>query len=132
MGPKTESQECPFCTLDKKFIIAENEYFLAIRDGFPVSRGHTLLIPRRHAASWFDLTADEVTAMTSLLVLVKSSLDTEFSPAGYNIGWNDGAQAGQTVMHFHLHLIPRYPGDVRDPRGGIRWIFPDKAQYWQD
>ncbi len=126
------ADSCPFCNLAQDDIVAANEDFIALRDGFPVSDGHTLLVSRRHVASYFDLAPREVLAMTSLLVSVKATLDDEFSPVAYNIGWNDGAQAGQTVMHFHLHVIPRYPDDVEEPRGGIRWIFPDKAPYWQD
>lgn len=103
---------------------------MAIRDGFPVSPGHTLVIPRRHVASLAELTADEAGAIWSLLAEARSGLDAEFRPDGYNVGVNDGRAAGQTVMHLHVHLIPRYEGDRADPRGGVRWIFPDKADYW--
>jgi len=101
-----------------------------IRDGFPISPGHTLIIPKRHLASFFELTNSERQALFDLLEQAKTDIDKEFSPAGYNIGINDGAAAGQTVPHLHIHLIPRYEGDVADPRGGVRWIFPDKADYW--
>lgn len=96
----------------------------------PVSPGHTLVIPRRHVASLSDLTAEEAGAIWSLLAGARSVLDSEFRPDGYNVGVNDGRAAGQTVMHLHVHLIPRYEGDRADPRGGVRWIFPDKADYW--
>lgn len=121
---------CPFCTLPPERVVAANELALAVRDGYPVSAGHTLLIPRRHIASFFELTKNERDAMFELLTREKTVLDEEFSPEGYNIGINDGAAAGQTVMHLHMHLIPRYVGDRPDPRGGVRWIIPEKADYW--
>ena len=102
----------------------------AIRDAFPVSPGHTLLVPRRHVGSLFDLTVVEWVELGQLLAQVRTALQAEFRPDGFNVGINDGTAAGQTVMHLHVHLIPRYRGDRPDPRGGIRWIFPDKARYW--
>jgi diadenosine tetraphosphate (Ap4A) HIT family hydrolase len=126
----TESVNCPFCALAKDRIVLESSAALAIRDKFPVTHGHTLIIPRRHIASFFETTQDERTQMLSLLDAVKLQLDKELAPAGYNIGINDGAAAGQTVMHLHVHLIPRSKGDSPDPRGGVRWIFPEKAAYW--
>lgn len=121
---------CVFCALPPERIIAHNELAIVIRDGFPVSPGHTLVIPRRHVASYFEATAEERAAMLALLEGAKSGLDKEFAPAGYNIGINDGQAAGQTVMHLHMHLIPRYVGDLPDPRGGVRWVIPEKADYW--
>jgi diadenosine tetraphosphate (Ap4A) HIT family hydrolase len=121
---------CPFCTLPPGRIVASNAHALVIRDGFPVSRGHTLIIPRRHVGSFFDVTAEERTALFAQLDNAKAALDKEFAPDGYNIGINDGQAAGQTVMHLHMHLIPRYAGDLPDPRGGVRWILPEKADYW--
>lgn len=103
---------------------------IAFRDAYPVSPGHTLVIPQRHVASLFDTTPDERAAMFELLEMAKRQLQLEFSPAGYNIGINDGPAAGQTVGHLHIHLIPRYPGDRPDPRGGVRWVIPEKADYW--
>ncbi len=100
---------------------------MAIYDGFPVSPGHTLIIPKRHVASFFEATKEEQGAMLDLLAEMRQRLQTERNPDGFNIGINDGAAAGQTVMHLHIHLIPRYAGDQPDPRGGVRWIFPDKA-----
>jgi len=100
------------------------------RDGHPVAVGHSLIIPRRHVATFFETTDDERRAMLELLDETKVLLNREHRPDGYNIGINDGAAAGQTVMHVHLHIIPRYLGDKNDPRGGIRWIFPEKAKYW--
>jgi len=95
-----------------------------------LTKGHTLIIPRRHVASFFECTAEERQAMLELLGAAKAVLDKAHAPDGYNIGLNNGAAAGQTVMHIHMHLIPRYAGDASDPRGGVRWIFPDKAKYW--
>jgi diadenosine tetraphosphate (Ap4A) HIT family hydrolase len=121
---------CLFCTLPPERIIAADSHALVIRDGFPVSRGHTLIIPRRHVGSFFDITVEERTALFAQLDNAKATLDTEFAPDGYNIGINDGQAAGQTVMHLHMHLIPRYAGDLPDPRGGVRWVIPEKADYW--
>ncbi|NEX63603.1 HIT family protein [Noviherbaspirillum sp. 17J57-3] len=123
---------CVFCTLPTARIIAENEFAIAIRDGFPVSPGHTLIIPRRHIGSFFDTTLDERSALLALLDKTKIDLDKEFAPAGYNIGINDGQAAGQTVMHLHMHLIPRYAGDLPDPQGGVRWVIAEKADYWSN
>jgi len=104
---------------------------LVIRDGYPISTGHTLVIPKRHTGSWFETTPEEQSAMLNLLERAKAVLETEFKPDGYNIGINDGPTAGQTVPHLHMHLIPRYKGDQEDPRGGVRWIIPEKAKYWE-
>ena len=93
---------------------------LALRDGYPVSRGHSLIVPRRHVGSFGEVRLDEQSAMLAMLRRVKALLDEELRPDGYNIGINDGAAAGQTVMHVHMHVIPRYRGDRPDPRGGIR------------
>jgi len=103
---------------------------MAIRDGYPVSQGHTLLIPKRHTASFFDLSVHERNDILELLDRAKLTIDKEFAPQGYNIGINDGLAAGQTVQHLHIHLIPRYTGDLSDPRGGVRWVIPEKAKYW--
>jgi diadenosine tetraphosphate (Ap4A) HIT family hydrolase len=116
--------------LPRDRIIFESEFALGFRDGFPVSPGHTLIIPRRHVASFFELTDTERADLMSLLAAARTDLDREFQPAGYNIGINDGTAAGQTVPHLHMHLIPRYIGDVDDPRGGVRWVLPDRAAYW--
>jgi diadenosine tetraphosphate (Ap4A) HIT family hydrolase len=121
---------CPFCSLESDRIISESDYTITIRDGFPVSEGHTLIVPKRHVQSFFELQAIEKAAILQALDEAKEALDKEFSPDGYNIGINDGEAAGQTVMHLHVHLIPRYKGDSEDPRGGVRGIFPAKAKYW--
>ncbi|MDO8329578.1 MAG: HIT family protein [Fluviicoccus sp.] len=121
---------CPFCTLPPERILLSNEHFKVIRDGFPVSLGHTLVIPHRHAGSLFELTEAEFAALWPVLQWVKSNLAADFAPDSVNVGVNDGAEAGQTVPHLHVHVIPRYAGDVPDPRGGVRWILPEKADYW--
>jgi diadenosine tetraphosphate (Ap4A) HIT family hydrolase len=122
---------CPFCGLPASRIVYEDEMVVATRDSYPVSPGHTLLVPRRHVASVFDVTKVEQAALWTALDKVKLGIDSEFHPRGYNIGINDGMVAGQTVMHLHIHVIPRYEGDCVDPRGGVRWILPDKARYWE-
>ena len=122
---------CPFCTLPPERIIDSNNLALVIRDGYPISLGHTLIIPKRHIGSWFEIAQAEQQALLDLLAKAKAVLETEFKPDGYNIGINDGPPAGQTVPHLHMHLIPRYKGDLEDPRGGVRWIISEKAKYWE-
>ena len=121
---------CQFCSLPQSRVIDSSPLGLVIRDAFPISPGHTLIIPKRHVGSFFDLEADERAELLALLCQAKVVADKEFSPQGYNIGINDGAAAGQTVPHLHLHMIPRFEGDLPDPRGGVRWVIPQKAKYW--
>ncbi|MBU3694016.1 MAG: HIT family protein [Rhodocyclaceae bacterium] len=123
-------EPCPFCDIADDRVVGRLGTAFAIRDGYPVSPGHTLLIPRRHIGSLFELPGGDLLDLLTLLGRVKAELDREHHPDGYNIGVNDGAAAGQTVPHLHIHLIPRYHGDQPDPRGGVRWIFPEKADYW--
>ena len=124
------AKPCPFCTLPDERVIDQNDHGLVIRDWFPISPGHTLIIPKRHTGSFFDLTEAERSDLLLLLDKAKLDLENEFKPDGYNIGINDGPAAGQTVPQLHIHLIPRYAGDRADPRGGVRWIIPEKADYW--
>ena len=128
--PMPSSQPCPFCTLPADRVLLASPLALVLRDAYPISPGHTLIIPRRHIASFFELTPDERAEVLALLDQARAGLHTEFRPDAYNIGINDGPAAGQTIGHLHIHLIPRYAGDQPDPRGGVRWIFPDKADYW--
>jgi diadenosine tetraphosphate (Ap4A) HIT family hydrolase len=121
---------CPFCTLPASRVVEENDYAILILDGYPVSPDHSLVIPKRHVGSFFDATTPERAALLALLDKAKELVEETHKPAGYNIGINDGAAAGQTVPHLHIHLIPRYAGDQDDPRGGVRWVIPDKADYW--
>ena len=121
---------CPFCTISHdREIIYENTLCFAFFDGFPVSPGHALIIPKRHVASYFDLTDDERKDMNDALLYVKSKIDERYHPDGYNIGVNVGEYAGQSVFHCHLHLIPRYKGDVPNPKGGVRGVIPEKQNY---
>ena len=124
------AQQCPFCTLPATRIVHRNQSGVVILDGFPVSAGHTLIIPHRHIGSFFELTTSERDDLLALLDWAKQQLTEELSPDGWNIGINDGAVAGQTVPHLHIHLIPRFHGDMPDPRGGVRWVIADKADYW--
>ena len=115
---------CLFCEfLKNKNIAAENDLAFAIFDGFPVNPGHVLVIPKRHVANYFELTSAEVLAINGLLNKMKAEVEAKFHPDGYNIGVNVGADAGQSIFHVHVHLIPRYKGDVESPRGGVRVLF---------
>jgi len=109
--------------------VLENELAYAIYDKFPVSKGHLLIISKRHVRGYFDATKEEKLAIYDLVDKCKEFLDEEYSPAGYNIGINIGETAGQTVMHLHVHLIPRYNRDVEDPRGGVRGVIPSRMKY---
>ena len=106
------SKPCPFCTLPSERIVEENQLASWIYDGFPVSKGHSLIIPKRHLGSFFDINLEERLAMLELLDKAKAAIDKDLKPDGFNIGINNGPAAGQTVLHLHLHLIPRYAGDV--------------------
>lgn len=124
------SKVCPFCAIeDSREIIAESELSLAFYDGYPVSPGHALIIPKRHVSSFFDLSEEERLDMLKLADQVKKILDNKFHPDGYNIGVNVGESAGQSVFHVHMHIIPRYTGDVENPKGGVRGVIPSKQNY---
>ncbi len=112
--------DCIFCMRLDREIIAENNLAKAFYDKYPVNKGHTLIVPKRHIESFFDATMDEIIAINQLLFDVKDILAECFKPDGYNIGINIGDAAGQTIFHLHIHVIPRYHGDMDDPRGGIR------------
>jgi diadenosine tetraphosphate (Ap4A) HIT family hydrolase len=123
--------ECPFCQkLSHGEVFAEHGSAVALLDSFPVSRGHLLLVPRRHVADVFELSQDETRDLMLLLGEVRGRLQELLSPAGFNVGVNVGAAAGQTVPHAHVHVIPRYAGDVPDPRGGVRRVLPHRAAHW--
>ncbi len=123
------AKDCPFCTISTADIVWASEHVFAIRDRYPVTEGHTLVIPRRHVLTYFDATAEEQADLWRAVEAVKSELDLEFAPDGYNVGFNVGAAAGQTVMHLHVHVIPRREGDMVDPRGGVRGVIPGKQKY---
>lgn len=123
---------CFFCDIqdkedDQRFL--ENDLFLARFDDFPVNPGHAEIIIKKHLASFFDLTPTEVASLYSLALEAKHIITERFSPVAFTIGINDGVAAGQSIPHLHMHLIPRYPGDVSDPRGGVRAIIPGKGNY---
>jgi diadenosine tetraphosphate (Ap4A) HIT family hydrolase len=124
--------DCPFCTfegIDPARRLGSNEMAVAFLDAFPVNPGHALVITRRHVTSWFDATPEERDAILTLVDVVRSELGARFHPAGYNLGINVGTAAGQTVPHLHVHVIPRYTGDVDDPTGGVRFVIPKRGNY---
>jgi diadenosine tetraphosphate (Ap4A) HIT family hydrolase len=121
---------CPFCHLPPERVLLETETALAFFDGYPVTKGHTLLTPKRHVARLFDLSEEELRALWSLVGKVRGLLMEKYRPDGFNVGVNEGEAAGQTIGHAHIHVIPRRKGDVPDPKGGIRWVIPAKAKYW--
>lgn len=120
---------CPFCQPESQVIIQRFQHCYAIRDRFPVSPGHILVIPYEHTLDWFTASEDVRLDIMKSVQILKEHLDSQFAPGGYNIGMNCGELAGQTVMHLHLHLIPRYSGDMADPRGGVRGVIPSKQKY---
>lgn len=121
---------CPFCRVEsEREIIASSALSLAFFDSFPVSSGHALIIPKRHVASFFDLTKEEQLDLLKLTDKVKHIVEERYHPDGYNVGVNVGEAAGQSVFHVHMHLIPRYHGDVSNPRGGVRGVIPTKQNY---
>ena len=122
--------ECPFCNLPEEQVLARTDRAGACYDRCPVSRGHVLVIPEDHIGSLLELPEKDLTELWSLVAYIRNQLKVQYQPAGFNIGINEGVAAGQTVAHAHIHIIPRYAGDVADPRGGIRWVVPAKAKYW--
>ena len=126
-------ETCPFCNIEKAIdesrIIYQDSTWIAILDNYPVSKGHTLLIPKRHCKTYFDLNFIELESVGVTIGVIKRILDTKYNPDGYNIGMNCGEAAGQTVHHCHIHIIPRYNGDCENPRGGVRGVIPEKQHY---
>ncbi|MEW9674261.1 HIT family protein [Ammoniphilus sp. 3BR4] len=120
---------CPFCSIPKEQLILENELAQGFYDKYPVQKGHLLIVPKRHAETYFDATPEEILAIHQLIRQGKEMMDHAYHPDGYNIGVNVGEYGGQTVMHLHFHLIPRYKGDIEDPRGGIRKAIPNLVPY---
>jgi diadenosine tetraphosphate (Ap4A) HIT family hydrolase len=120
---------CPFCAMTPGRILDARKHAFAVLDAFPVSPGHTLIVFRRHVADIFDLTPCEIRDFVRLIQSAKARINRDRQPAGFNVGVNVGRAAGQTVMHAHVHVIPRYPGDVDDPTGGVRGVIPHKAQF---
>lgn len=126
-GVRDPNDPCLFCT--PRGVTRRNALAWCARDSFPVSPGHSLVIPQRHCPSFFDLSAEEVAACMALVAEERKALDEEFKPDGYNVGVNIGPAGGQSVRHVHIHLIPRYTGDHPAPQGGLRQIIPWKAGY---
>ncbi len=122
---------CPFCHLPPGRVLRSSTHARAIADAYPVADGHTLVVPVRHVASLFDLPVDELADVWRLVGEVRAALAGSHEVDGFSIGVNDGEAAGQTVGHAHVHIIPRRRGDVADPRGGVRWVIPDRAPYWE-
>ena len=123
-------KDCIFCNLEASRIEDQNTLFLVIKDLYPVTEGHTLIIPKRHVPSFFELTDEEQTSFLEMLHAQKHMLASmDETITGFNVGINDGEDAGQTVMHCHIHLIPRRNGDMENPRGGVRGVIPEKQSY---
>ena len=126
--PSVGLRSCLFCRFDDSTmntVLSETPNFYARLDNFPAAEGHVEIVPKRHILSFFEIDPDEVREMYALMTDVRAKLEEKYRPNGYTIGVNEGRAAGRTVDHLHVHLIPRYDGDVSDPRGGIRRIFPD-------
>src|SRR5687767_264856 len=130
MAERTDSGfPSPFLAIPPDECIAGNRSAFAVWDRFPVSPGHALVISRRLIATWWEATPEERADLFALVDDVKRRIDSDYQPAGYNVGFNAGPVAGQTIAHLHLHVIPRYPADVPDPRGGIRHVIPELGNY---
>jgi diadenosine tetraphosphate (Ap4A) HIT family hydrolase len=127
---RARAADCVFCQVETDRIVGSNELFFAIRDAFAVTPHHTLLIPKRHVASPSDLFQSELNAMWALAADTRADLAAQdASIDGFNLGFNDGESAGQTILHAHIHLIPRRSGDVSQPRGGVRGVIPERQSY---
>ena len=118
-----------FLDIQKDKVLYTNDYFFIIEDGFPVSPGHLLIISNVVKADYFSLTEDEKHGLVETIEVAKLIILEKWKPDGFNIGMNCGEAAGQTVFHFHCHLIPRYKGDTENPRGGVRYCIPEKGDY---
>jgi diadenosine tetraphosphate (Ap4A) HIT family hydrolase len=125
------TEHCPFCRPEQNRIISTSGDVLVLSDGYPVSEGHTLVVPHQHVGSIFALDERQQAAIWTVVAGVRDDLSARLSPDAFNIGVNDGVAAGQTVMHAHIHIIPRFAGDIDDPRGGVRWVLPERAAYWR-
>lgn len=124
--------DCPFCEIinqQNRSWVGSNDYFVAFRDKYPVSEGHTLIIPRAHVTTISKLDTERGQALLNLLQSVRKDLLDTKSPDGFNVGLNEGTAAGQTIEHLHWHVIPRYRGDVEDPEGGVRGVIPSRRRY---
>lgn len=125
------SEDSPFYPVDSDRVILETESAVAFYDAYPISKGHALVVPKVPVISVFEFDSDMQAAIWETVRLTREVLEEQYGPDGFNVGINDGEAAGQTIPHAHIHIIPRYKGDVPDARGGIRWILPAKAKYWE-
>ena len=123
-----KEETCPCCKVDRE-LIGESKLSFAIFDKYPVSEGHALIIAKRHVSEYFDLEPEEVKDIWELVAEIKSILQSKYHPDGFNVGFNIGLAAGQTIDHVHIHIIPRYSGDMDDPTGGVRHVIPEKGKY---
>ena len=122
--------QCLFCRINPTHVMSEDDLCYAVKDSFPVTKFHMLIIPRRHVANYFGLNLPEVSAMHEMLVEMRNTIEaTDNSVVGFNIGVNIGKSAGQSIFHVHIHLIPRRKGDIENPRGGVRGVIPHKQKY---
>lgn len=119
---------CPFCKVDRE-LIRESKLSFAIFDKYPVGKGHVLVIAKRHVSNYFDMGPEEVKDIWDLVTEIKTYLQNKYKPDGFNVGFNIGIAAGQTIGHVHIHVIPRYIGDMEDPTGGVRYVIPEKGKY---
>ena len=121
---------CLFCNINSKDLVCDNEFAFASFDSYPVSKYHSLIVPKRHILDYFELTNDELLACNDLIKKIKKKIQNEDKTVdGFNIGTNSGVAAGQSIMHCHIHLIPRRKGDVDNPQGGVRGVIPSKQHY---
>lgn len=120
---------CPFCNHDSSRVFYEGEHVMGLWDSFPVAPGHVLLIPKRHVPTWFDATFEERLELIAAIDIARDRIVSLYKPNGFNLGVNIGEAAGQTIFHLHLHVIPRYFGDVEDPTGGVRHVIPARGNY---
>ena len=121
---------CLFCNINSKDLMFDNEFAFASFDSYPVSKYHSLIVPKRHILDYFELTNDELLACNDLIKKIKKKIQNEDKTVdGFNIGTNSGVVAGQSIMHCHIHLIPRRKGDVNNPQGGVRGVIPSKQHY---
>ena len=127
---KDPNNPCLFCNIKESDLVKENDLAYASYDSYPVSEGHCLIIPKRHVKDFFDLSNDEIIACNDLIKEIKNEIiKKENSVKGFNIGSNAGKISGQSILHCHIHLIPRRPGDVENPQGGVRSVIPSKQHY---
>lgn len=126
------SGSCPFCRVTDDQVVGTSRFGFAIRDAYPITDGHTLIIPNDHVMSIYSMSKEKILDLFEFTIEIRGQLMRQFSPGGFNVAVNDGRAAGQTVGHGHIHVIPRYSGDTPDPRGGVRWVVSKHAKYWSD